>query len=250
MPQLSRHDFQQLFALLARHRDDVGRQRVVHIEWQLFPVLGFDADAPTLHAALTEEPAFFAELVSYVFRRDDTAEDVPENENEREQRRAIATRAFEVLHRWRRCPGVGSDGFIDGERLRAWITAARERLAADDRLGPGDEQIGEVLAFAPPDPDGTSPPRAVRDVLEEVQSSRLETGIRIGILNARGVTSRGLMDGGQQEWDLAMTCRHQAEAAGAWPRTRKLLIQLAESYERDARREESEAEVFRRGFRD
>jgi hypothetical protein len=250
MPRLDRHHFEQLFALIARHRDEVGRQRVVHIEWQLFPVLGFHADAPTLHAALAEEPAFFAELVSYVFRRDDKEEDVPGSEEEREQRRAMAHRAYEVLSTWRRCPGLGNDGLVDGDQLRAWVTAARERLTADDRLGAGDEQIGGMLACAPPDPDGAMPPRVVRDLLEDLRSPRLEAGLQIGIFNARGVTSRGLMDGGRQEWDLARTYRDQAEAAVAWPRTRRVLIQLAESYERDARREDAEAEGRRRGLRE
>jgi hypothetical protein len=251
-PRLDRYHFQRIFALLARHRDAVGRQRVVALEWQLFPTLGFDTDAPTLHAALAEEPAFFAELVGYLYRRDDE-DDTALDDAERvvaEQRRFIAERALEVLRSWRRCPGIGADGTVDLPLLKAWITDGRERLRADGRLRPGDGEIGHVLAFAPPDPDGLFPPHAVRDLLEELRSDRIETGLRNGILNRRGVTSRGLFDGGSQEWQLATSYREQAVVAGAWPRTRRLLHQIADWYESDARTEDQEAERRRRGLRE
>jgi hypothetical protein len=248
MRRLSRYDFEQLFALLARHSEAVGQQRIVHIEWQLFPTLGFNADAPTLHAALAEEPAFFVELVGYAFRRDQDDEDPPDNEAERTRRQAIASRAYDVLHTWRRCPGVRADGTLDEQQLREWVTDARDRLLSDGRLRPGDTQIGEVLAFAPPDPDGLFPPKAVRELLEDLRSDRMESGLRIGIYNRRGVTSRGVLDGGDQEWDLAKTYRDRAEGAAPWPRTRKLLNALADSYEYDARRLDEEAEHRRRGL--
>jgi hypothetical protein len=248
LPQLARWDYEQLFGLLGRYRAEIGRQRVVHIEWQLFPALGFDADAPTLHAALAEQPAFFAELISYVFRRDTRDEEPAGDEVEQERRRAFARRASEVLYTWRRCPGVGPDGTFDGDGLIAWVHAARDQLSADDRLGAGDEQIGRILAFAPGDDDGTQPPRVVHDLLEEVRSQRLESGLGIGVLNRRGMTTRDPEEGGDQEWGLAKSYREQAESATAWPRTRKVLNRIAEPYEAEARRQDARAESLRRGL--
>jgi hypothetical protein len=248
LPQLARWDYEQLFGLLGRYRAEIGGQRVVHIEWQLFPALGFDADAPTLHAALAEQPTFFAELVSYIFRRDTRDEEPSADEGDQERRPALARRAFEVLHTWRRCPGVRPDGSLDRDGLTAWVHAARDQLSADDRLGAGDEQIGRVMAFAPTADDGIQPPQAVRDLLEEVHSQRLEAGLRIGILNRRGMTTRDPEEGGDQEWRLARTYREQAESAATWPRTRRVLNQIAESYEAQARRQDAEAEHLRRGL--
>jgi hypothetical protein len=94
------------------------------------------------------------------------------------------------------------------------------------------------------------PSRAVRDLLEEVRSDRLDTGLRIGIYNKRGITSRGVFDGGGLEKDLADEYRAAADDAKAWPRTRKRLLELVEAYEHDARRNEVEAERRRRGLRD
>ncbi|GID29127.1 hypothetical protein [Paractinoplanes brasiliensis] len=245
------HDFREVIALLADHRDTIGAQRLLTIEWQLFPVLGFEADAPALHGALAEDPALFVELVRYAFKGEGIELDENESEGDEPEpaRQDRALRAYEVLHDWRRCPGVRADGTLDADRLRQWVDDARARLGTLGRQRVGDSQIGQILAYAPPDPDGVFPPRPVRDLLEDLRSHPLENGLHVGIYNRRGVTTRGVYDGGDQERQLATDYQRQASAAAAWPRTRKLLTSLAESYERDARGFDVEAERARRGLR-
>ncbi|MHA7133782.1 hypothetical protein, partial [Oerskovia turbata] len=246
--QLDSHDYERLFALLSRHRTDVGEQRVVNLEWQFFPALGYEANAPALHGALSEQPAFFAELVRYLYKPD-TGDGPRDDEppTDPEQRREFASRAFSVLRSWRRCPTTGPDLKPDPAVLRAWVEQARAALARDDRLGSGDSEIGQALAWAAPDDDGTSPPRAVRDLLEEIRSDGLDRGLEVGIYNRRGFTSRGVFEGGQQEGELAAGYRDAADAAVGSPRTARLLRRLADSYDRDGERIEVEAEGLRRG---
>jgi hypothetical protein len=62
------------------------------------------------------------------------------------------------------------------------------------------------------------------------------------------VTTRDPEDGGDQERGLANDFRDQAESAAAWPRTRKLLNQVAEFYETVARQQDARAETLRRGL--
>lgn len=245
---LSEYDFRHIFALLARYRDALSQQRVAYLEWQMFPALGFEAKAPILHATLLEDPAFFAELVSRIYKPEGEDDSPDRDGPDFEQRRLIATRAYEVLYSWRQCPGIGPDGTVSLDLLRAWVTKARSRLHDVARTRPGDLTIGQALAFAPPDPDGLFPPRAIRDLLEELRLDRIDEGLGIGIYNKRGVTTRGLTDGGAQEWELVARYREQAQAASAWPRTKKLLRELAQSYEAQARCEDEEAERRRRGL--
>jgi hypothetical protein len=250
-PELSRlanHDYERLFGLLGQHRSDVGEQRVVNLEWLLFPTLGYNTNAPALHGALSDQPAFFAEIVSYVYKSDgDGGPRDEEQPGDAEQRREFASRAFSLLRSWRRCPTTGPDRKADPTALRRWVDDARAALAQGGRLGPGDSEIGQSLAWAAPDDDGMSPPRAVRDLLEEIRSDRLDRGLEIGIYNRRGVTSRGIFEGGKKEDGLAAHYRDAADAARDWPRTAKLLRRLADSYERDAEHIEGEAESMRRG---
>ncbi|SCK05794.1 hypothetical protein [Streptomyces sp. WMMB 322] len=240
--------FQNLFALLARHHEHVGRERILNLEWQLFPALGFEAEAPILHKTLVEDPGAFVDLVTRSFRPSTNAEEDVEDPVEQENRRNIASRAYDVLRALRTCPGLTADGNLDPVALRTWVMAARAELASRDRARIGDQQIGQVLAFAPCDPDDLQVPEAVRDLLEEINSGDLERGLSIGIYNKRGVTSRGLLDGGVQESELARSFREQAERAREWPRTRKVFKELAESYEADARREDQEAERRHQGL--
>jgi hypothetical protein len=246
---LDSYSLESLFELIAKRREQLGRQRVVNLEWQYFPMLGAFSDAPTLHDALVEDPAFFVEVTCLLYKpasAEGTDEDA--DDSAVEQRRIMATRAFEVLHSFHRCPGVGVDGILELEELRTWVTIARHGFAEADRADIGDLSIGELLAYAPDDGGGIAIPRAIREILEELRSGRIEEGLQIAIRNRRGMTSRNPLDGGQQEWSLAQQFRLQAELVDEWPRTRKVLIELAEAYEIEARRNDESAERRHRGL--
>lgn len=257
---VSEHGFETIVSLLHRHKGELDRQRLVNIEWQLFPALGFEADAPMLYETLATEPAFFVELAEMVLRPDTAvarsapqegdAEPVEEAADEADSavRSAARMRAFEVLHAWRRVPGSRDDGSIDAEHLDAWVDEVRRMMMERGRRIGGDHEIGKVLAYAAPDADGLAPPRAVRDLLERVASDELDEGLSLGIYNRRGVTSRGMLEGGDQERSLAATFGEQEKAAGPWPRSRRLLRRLADGYEREATRNDEIAERRRRGL--
>ncbi len=246
---LHRHHFEQLFSLLSEHRDEVGHERVVSLEWQLFPIVGLEADAPSLHRAIVEDPGFFVELVVSCFKPA-----IPHEQGEAmdpaevERRRKVAPRAYDVLRTCRRCPGVAKDSQIDAVLLRAWVIAVRTQLKAMDRERIGDQQVGTILAHSPAASDGSPLHEAIRDLLEEIRSDDLEQGIAMAIYNARGVTSRGVVEGGTQEWELAKRYRTHSEAARDWPRTRKLFKRVADSYEAEARRHDSSAERRQQGL--
>ena len=90
----------------------------------------------------------------------------------------------------------------------------------------------------------------MRDLLEEVQLDNIETGLFVQIINGRGITSRGLEDGGEQELKLGADYRAKAEAlADNAPRVAGVFRRIAASYESEARRNEGAAERFRRGLR-
>jgi hypothetical protein len=67
--------------------------------------------------------------------------------------------------------------------------------------------------------------------------------------NNRGVTSRGLLEGGSQERALADHYRQKADLIrDEWPRSAALLVGIAESYESDARRNDADSERWREGL--
>jgi hypothetical protein len=121
-------------------------------------------------------------------------------------------------------------------------------LATNGVLDLGDQEIGQVLASAPPDQEGQVPPRAVCELIERVRSDQVDSGFRIGVMNAQGVTWRGLFDGGEQERTLSQKYFEQAEVLTQWPRVQRILRSLGEGYEAHARFEDDRAERRRQGL--
>jgi tRNA A-37 threonylcarbamoyl transferase component Bud32 len=71
----------------------------------------------------------------------------------------------------------------------------------------------------------------------------------IGLRNKRGMTSRGLTEGGQQEYDLAARYNAWAEAIEVThPRTAAALRGVAESYREEGRRNDDEVRRYLEGL--
>src|SRR6266568_2767733 len=241
---LRQHDFETLFGLLDRHADDLGWERVARLQWMFLPALGLDPSVQVLHRLLSSDPAFFVDVLSRVYRPRGAA---VENEDSPEATR-MATNGYRLLASWSTLPGLGEDGVVDGQTLRAWISEALAKLDEEGRREVGELHVGQVLARAPVDPDGRWPAVAVREIFEELQSERIERGVVAAVLNKRGITTRSPEDGGAQERELVAKYSGQADGfADEWPRTAAILRVIARSYEIQARREENSAERLRSG---
>jgi hypothetical protein len=243
LQSLSEYDFQQTFALLEDHRDEIGATRIAALQWAFFRVLGHEPSAPSLHSALATDPSFFVELICILYRAH-SGVDEPEAADP-----AIATNAFYLLRSLRQVPGTQDDGSFDVDMLNAWIDDVLPKLKEKDRHETGCQTIGGLLASAPADPDGTWPHKGVRELIERVRESDIETGFELQIHNQRGVTSRQLEEGGEQERSLAAKYRSDAETfQDEWPRLAAIFRNLAASYESQAQRNDDSAERFRRGI--
>lgn len=249
---LSTYDFQQLFAYLEAMREHLEPGDLGRLEWSYLPALGYDAKVPALSESLAADPAEFVEVVCAVYRarpKIEEQEGAEDTADEEEQPFAsLATNAYRLLDAWDSPPGL-VDGVMNSDALRAWLNLAVQLLSERGRFEVGLQHIGQILGHTPPDGDGSWPGVVVRDLLEEVQLEHIETGLYLQIVNSRGVTSRALEDGGEQESRLAADFRAKAERlADAAPRVAGLFRRIAASYESDARRNEGDAERFRRGL--
>lgn len=211
------------------------REELVALEWTYFGVLEHsDRRSSLLDGALAASPEFFLDVVSSLYRADDDESgDSDENEAEMtmERKRAIARQSYALLDRWSTIPGAGADGMIDQGALNKWVDRARTLGAAANRLGPVDDRVGAMLSAAQPEPSGDWPPKAVRDVIERVKSDELDLGLQVGACNRRGATSRGALDGGEQERDLkAYYDRLSQKFRASAPRTSKILRKIGEQY--------------------
>ena len=210
---------------------------LARLEWIFYRTLEGYRVPHALYSALADDPALFVDLLSRVFRGKNEPDRVHD-----EQAAAQAMHAWQVLHKWRTIPGLQDDGSIDAQHLDKWVSNARLLLTDLDRDDVGDELIGQLLSGSPNGSDGAWPAEPVRDLVERLGSKDLENGLHIGKLNARGATTRDLYEGGKQERALvAGYLTWSDQTATRWPRTSRVLREIAASYEREAAREDREA---------
>jgi hypothetical protein len=209
------------------------------LEWAYLPVVENYGSPKTLQRELSTNPDFFAEVVSLVYKGEgDDPKETAEEDGAR------ASHAYELLLSWRRGPTCREDGSFESDKLRGWISRAREALNERRRRAIGDREIGKSLVHTPPDADGAWPHVSVRDVIEELGSAELERGIEAGVYNSRGVFTKSPIEGGVQERQLAERYQGYADqVSDRWPRTAAMLRRIARQYISDARREDASADL-------
>ena len=229
-----------LLMKIIRNAGGIDESRIAGLEWYFFPLLEHHGESPKLlYRELSQNPDFFVELIKIIFRSDN--DETEEQDSSSEGR---ATQAYRLINSWHSCPGVNSEGVLDKEVLQTWVTKARTELGKSGRGEIGDHQIGQALADSPFGADGVFPHEHVREIIEDLSNQEIERGFEIRIFNSRGVTSRGLTDGGTQERSLAQRYTDYATKINdKYPRMAAMLSRIAASYLEQARREDTSAEL-------
>lgn len=219
---------------------DVTDETIACLEIPYLDALHSDNRNMKIHQKVLKSPKGFADLISCCFKRSDGQTEEEIDGQTRQHRAAIACKILSDLHG---VPGMTADCNLDAEALEAWVSEARRLCKANGREAIGDQRIGQVLANAPAGADGVWPCEPVRDLLDKIASPRhIGIGFTTGKRNLRGVTTRGIFDGGAQEALLAERYRKDAQLIAARrPFTAKLLRDIADSYESDSLREDNEA---------
>jgi hypothetical protein len=221
-----------------QRREDAEIEKLAVIEYQYLALLQFQAEPIALNRALGRSPQLFVSVIKDAYRpaSGETGEITDE-------RRSRAQQAYRLLHSLKTVPGFSEDA-QDLDYLRSWITEVRKLAQEADRAVITDQQIGQILAYAPVDADdGAWPTKPIRDLIEGLPGDQVEIGIDICRFNQRGGFARAIYDGGTQERAIASKYREWADVACRWPRTSALLRRIADGWDAHARRVDTEAEL-------
>jgi len=228
-------------------RKGVTEEEMADLEFLFIRVLGdTEHGIPNLERQLAKSPPLFAQLVAAVYKRIDGGEDPPElNFGDSKNREALFGVAYTLLSRMRCIPGAGKDGIIDGSKLKSWINEVRQLCAKYGRANSGDQCIGQVLGTAPVGKDGIWPCEPLREIVEELYTQDIATGISVGINNSRGAGFR--MAGGAEERERSSLFHGWSKQLSIeFPSVARILQQVASNYERFAVLEESNTSIQQR----
>ena len=221
--------------------ETVGDDTIARLELPFISTLRYHG-RPNLavYREIAKEPSLFADLIASNHRRKDGQTDAVPSVQRNEVTTAILT---QMLTGNGETPGKMEDGTIDHEILSTWAHEAR-RLCTERGHGEiGDIYIGKLLAKAPAGADGIWPCEPVREMLDKISSPEIGKGLVTGRIGLRGATSRGIFEGGTQEYHLADHYRKDAAATRSrWPFTASLLGQIAEWYRTRGKWEDQEAD--------
>jgi addiction module HigA family antidote len=248
---LQHHDIEEAFKHLNRSPVLTLDQKA-GLEFAYIDVLARPWDSrgnygiPNLERYVEVHPELFVQAIAWTYKRKDGATDPAEFQIPPERVKTMAENGYKLLEAIERIPGHNDLGELEVDRLAKWIATVRQSCAELSRAEVADTCIGKVLSSAPVGNDGVWPCEPVRDVMEDIQSEAMMRGAHIGIYNSRGVHRRG--EGGDQERELAEKYRKWAQALQVSHPfvAAKLLMRLAQTYEHDGSREDTEAGIRRR----
>jgi len=232
---------------------EVSNQQIANLELPFVPILcqyGHRNHERKLaiHLELARDPALFVQLLTWQYRRRDGAIEGEQQELSAEHQEQLAQIAYHALAGWKEVPGLGENGEIDAEEFTRWALNAFQISTEMDRREVAEAHFAALLArLARRRGWDAWLPECVLDLLDRPEHSSLRERFDLGVRNARGVTSRGPYDGGEQERKLAGRYRDLAvRYENSHPRVSAMLISIAEGYEWDGRREDDQAAVNER----
>ena len=221
--------------------DEMAQLEFASIEW----LLSDNLKVSNLEKQIEDFPIKFVYFL-YLIANRDRDEQYPKEwrVNDGKFRERLIWRALRLFKLLRQLPGQDEKGEINLRVLLRWISEVR-RIARDYGLIQiCDDTIGQWLSRGSKQEDSPWPKRPICEALEYIASKEVHSGFRTGVREAHGFISRFSYEGGGSERDLAAKYRERAEVwMIEFPFVSKILRSIADSYDKDAEREDQHARL-------
>ena len=215
---------------------------LVFIEFVLFRQLEHRLDTNELRLSkeLSRSPELMMQLVELVYLPDD--KDVEKKEKvTNENQKLLYECARHILHFGHNVVSFKNDkGVFDGNHMKHYIEQLYKLGKERKRTNVIDYIVGDILGDIPRDEN--YPPTALCELLEDLNSDKVDDSIRTKIYNSRGVSVRACFEGGAQERSIVSRFEAYKEKTKLlYPRITKIFDCLIKDYKRDAGEMDNEA---------
>lgn len=214
------------------------------VEWAYLRLLDWRSgvEPKLLEKYLSTQPKFFCEVIRLIYR---SSKEKKRDEEPDEQRKAIATNAWRLLHEWKRPPGLHEDGRFSSKDFEVWLESVKQQCKESGHLEAAMIKTGEVLLYCPTDPKGLWIIQSAAIALNDRDAEEMRRGFQTEVFNSRGVHS--VDPTGKPERDLAARWREKADTIenAGFARFAATLRGISDSYDREAERiiEEYKSEI-------
>ena len=185
---------------LVDRREDVDKEKLFFIELIFYRLLCHHVDGDNLRLIddIMSNPQSLMDILNFMY----LSSDPKEREEElvaiqQNDRTTYSNLAFILLDEMRRMPCVDGSNVINEQALKAYVKELRELGYKTHKLSHVDYVIGMLLANYPESED--YPPRAICEVIENLNNEDVISGFRSRIFKKRGVTVRPALAGGTLE---------------------------------------------------
>lgn len=208
--------------------------KLVEIEVNFFGVLDWN-QMRCFHNEIKRTPDIFAEMVSIVFKKDNT-EKIKERTEEQTRYVNAIYRLYDMAHF---CPAE-SNGIVIYDELDKWIKGFRNLLTKNNQQSLFGFLLGRLWSFSPVGEDNYYPCEAVRTAIENYSDDSMISEYKVALFNQRGVFSPSA---GREEKAIAERYKTAADFFKLrYPKTAEVFYGMYRRYMAEAEEERSRAE--------
>lgn len=227
---LDEYSIQKVFFWMEK-QPNISIKELSDLEFIYLPVLSeYGEKLPVaLKARIGTDASYFCEMIELFYKK--RSED---KGKKRETAKPLLDRLITVLFNFSVVPGVGRDGIFSAEKFESWFNYVSRWSRENDRYEVTMHTVGSGLSYSHEE-NSKHPPKVIIEALNIAENEDLRRGYLIGVSNQRGVH---IVDPeGKPELELAKDYRERAEQAEkmGYSRYSRLLFDISEQYEREAK---------------
>ena len=209
--------------------------KIAEIELYFSDVISWE-NMKCFQREIKKSPDLFAEMISILYRKEDTESKVRElTEEEQHYIKGI----YNLFDKAKFCPAE-INGEVEEDQLRKWIERLELLLKKNKQSSLLSSLLGRVFAYSPVGKDKHMPCEAVRKMIEIYADDGLISEYQVSTFNERGMHG---FSAGKEELQIAEKFKDNADYLSMkYPRTAEIYYGLYHNYKADAVSERERAE--------
>lgn len=180
-----------------------------------------------IHLEMAKNPKIFFDIINNC---------IEFGEKHSKSSKKITNIFYSILNSWNIVPGINANTVLDDNKFTSWIQEAMRLCSNDIHKDLFKHFLGKLLGvFASKLDNNNWLPKSILEFLDDINNEKVRISFYCAMLNARGVTTRAIYEGGEQENNLSIDFLVLSNKYKLFfPRVSKLLLDISQNYSSEA----------------